>query len=126
MFKLTSTPTFTAPVTANIPADRGKFTKVTFYVEFKRPSLSEYQDLMRRLQESRAEAEARPTETPRFGDRQFVDEVLHGFGTDLQDEDGTPMAFSPGNVDRLCEIYPIQSRIVASFFEHYGQAAAKN
>ena len=126
MFKLTSTPQFLAPVTAHIPGDRGKTTKVTFHVLFKRCTLPEYQELMKRLQESRAEVTADPTSSPKFGDREFLDEVLEGFGDDLQDENGSPMAFTPGNVDRLCAIYPIQPKIVASFFEHYGKAAEKN
>ena len=125
MFKLATKPTFLAPVVAHIPADRGKFETIKFHVRFKRPTLSEYQALMTRLEESRVEAKT--DRAPRsFGDRELIDEVLDGFGDDLVDEDGSALAFTPENVDRLCNVFPIQPRIVASFFEYYGKAAEKN
>jgi hypothetical protein len=131
MFRLTTNPDFLAQVVAHIPADRGKTTRVAFHVAFRRLEQREYQDLMARLRESRLEAERIEKETgrpavPAFGDRQLLDEVLVGFGDDLQDEVGSPLPFTPENVDRVLAIYPIQPRMVAAFFDNFGKAAEKN
>ena len=136
MFKIAASPTFIAPVSAQIPADRGRTTKVSFHVAFKRLSQHEYQDVLRRLQASKHELERAVRDAqakgedvsglqPRFGDRELIDEVLVGFESDLQDEAGQPLAFTPANVDALCAIYPIQPAIVNAFFEHFGKAAEK-
>lgn len=137
MFRLAASPTFIAPVSAQIPGDRGKTTKVLFHVHFRRLSQQEYQGLLRRLEESRNDLQRRIKEAkdagedssslaPTFGDREMIDEVLTGFESDLVGEDGrTPLEFTPANVDDLCAIYPIQPAIVQSFFEHFGRAAEK-
>lgn len=125
MFKLAASPTFIAPVKAQLPADKGRTTNVLFHVHFKRLSQLEYQALLRRLEESKADLLAGGEAAPKFGDRELIDEVLTGFEPDLQGEDGTPLEFTPNNVDALCAIYPIQPAIVRSFFEHFGRAAEK-
>lgn len=135
MFKLAASPTFIAPVRAQIPGDKGKTTTVMFHVRFKRLTQDEYQSLLRRLDEARARFSAATSAAavdlqpapakPDFGDRELIDEVLCGFESDLLGEDDKPLDFSPENVDALCAIYPIQPAIVRSFFEHFGKAVEK-
>ncbi|GAP38786.1 phage tail assembly chaperone [Piscinibacter sakaiensis] len=125
MFKLSTSPRFRAPVVAHIPGDNGKATKVSFGVIFKRLTQDEYKALLARLDESKREALKNGDPFPKFGDREMLDEVLVGFDADLQEEDGTPMEFTPQNVDRLLSVYPIQPAIVTSFFDNFGKAAEK-
>lgn len=121
MFVVTQKPTFTAPVTAKVPSDGGKFTPVKFTVVFKaldKPALDELLQRIRTRASGSADAPVK--------DREVLDEVLVGFGTDLVEEDRTPMAFTPTNVERLCAIWPLEAAIVKSFFDHYVAAPSKN
>ena len=125
MFIVTSKPTFTAPVTAQIPADGGKFTKVKFSVVFKALEKDAVDDLLKRIRAS-AKAARDDLDTVPMKDREVLDELLEGFGPDLVEEDRTPMAFTPANVDRLCAIYPLEAAMVKSFFDNYVNGPAKN
>ena len=124
MFIVTSKPTFIAPVVAKVPADNGKFTHVKFSVVFKALEKGAVDDLLKRIREN-AKA-AREGDNAPLTDRAVLDEVLEGFGPDLVEEDRTPMAFTPGNVDRLCAIYPLEAAMVKSFFDNYVNGSAKN
>lgn len=125
MFVVTQKPTFTAPVVANIPTDGGKFNRVKFTVVFKALPKDEVDDLLKRIREG-LKAHAQDSGAEVLKDRQVLDEVLVGFGSDLVEEDRTPMAFTPANVDRLCSIYPLEGAMVRSFFDNYVNGPAKN
>lgn len=124
MFIVTSKPTFTAPVVANLPADGGKFTKVKFSVVFKALEKDAVDELLKRIRQ--AVKAAQDGDGVPLKDREVLDEVLAGFGTDLVEEDRTPMAFTTANVDRLCAIYPLEAAMVRSFFDNYVNGPAKN
>ena len=125
MFIVTSQKTFIAPVAAKIPTDNGKFTPAKFSVVFKALEKAEVDDLLKRIRES-AKAQARGDDVAPLTDRAVLDEVLEGFHPDLMEEDRTPMAFTPTNVDRLCAIYPVEAAMVKSFFDNYVNGPAKN
>jgi len=125
MFIVTSKPTFIAPVVASIPADGGKVTRVKFSVVFKALEKDAVGDLLKRIRHA-AKAAQDDADTMPMKDREVLDEVLEGFGSDLVEEDRTPMAFTPANVDRLCAIYPLESAMVRSFFDNYVNGPAKN
>ena len=125
MFIVMSKPTFIAPVVAKIPADNGKFTPVKFSVVFKALEKAAVDDLLKRIREN-AKAAREGDHTAPLTDRAVLDEVLEGFGADVVEEDRTPMAFCPGNVDRLCAIYPLEAAMVKSFFDNYVNGPAKN
>lgn len=125
MFVVTQKPTFTAPVVASIPADGGKFNRVKFTVVFKALDKDAVDELLKRIRE-RAKAHAQDSGAEMLKDREVLDEVLVGFGPDLVEEDRTPMAFTPANVDRLCSIYPLEGAMVKSFFDNYVNGPAKN
>jgi hypothetical protein len=125
MFVVTSKPTFVAPVAVNIPADGGKFTKVKFSVVFKALDKEEVDDLLNRIRQS-AKAAREDADVLPLKDREVLDELLVGFGTDLVEEDRTPMEFNQANVDRLCRIYPLEAAMVKSFFDNYVNGPAKN
>lgn len=125
MFVVTSKPTFTAPVAAKIPGDGGKFNTVKFSVVFKALEKEAVDDLLKRIRQG-TKALREDTDTATVTDRQVLDEVLHGFGPDLVEEDRTPMTFTPANVDRLCAIWPLEAAIVKSFFDNYVSAPTKN
>jgi hypothetical protein len=108
-FVVSSKPTFTAPVVAHIPADGGRTQRIQFSVVFKALAKAGADDGAAALK-----------------DRDIIDELLVGFGPDLLEEDRTPMAYTPGNVDRVCSIWPLESAIVKSFFDNYITAGSKN
>lgn len=142
-FVLAPKTSFTAPVTLSIPADGGKFNKVTFLVAFKLLSASQVKDLRERVQAShrqllaaveqyKAQQEADPTQTPgplpspSFTDIDVAHEVLAGFGRDLTTPEGQPVEFTPENVGKLLEINGAAEAIVSSFYKHHFEAPAKN
>ena len=125
MFIVATKPTFTAPVVANIPGDGGKFVKAKFSVVFKALDKEAVDELLKRIRASTKAVREDPDAVP-LTDREVLDEVLAGFGPDLVEEDRTPMAFTPANVDRLCSIYPLESAMVRSFFDNYVNGPAKN
>ena len=125
MFIVTQKPTFIAPVVANLPADGGKFTKAKFSVVFKALEKDAVDDLLKRIRQS-AKAALEDADAVPLKDREVLEELLVGFGPDLLEEDRTPMEFTPGNVDRLCSIYPLEAAMVRSFFDNYVSGPAKN
>lgn len=125
MFIVTQKPTFVSPVVANIPADGGKVTKAKFSVVFKALDKDAVNDLLKRVSQG-AKAALDDTDAVPLTDREVLDELLVGFGPDLLEEDRTQMEFCPGNVDRLCSIYPLEAAMVRSFFDNYVSGPAKN
>lgn len=142
-FILQQKPTFTAPVSFNIPADGGKTQKVAFSVTFKMLTASDYKELNRRIalnnanhaalierlvtdQKERGGEPLTAMPPPEFTDRDTIDTVLAGFGADLFDEDKTPLEFNSDNLDRLLEVPGCEQAIVKSFFKHYAEQPAKN
>jgi hypothetical protein len=123
-FVVSSKPTFTAPVVAHIPADGGRTQRIQFSVVFKALDKAGVDELIERIR-TRAKAGA-DDGAAALKDRDIIDELLVGFGPDLLEEDRTPMAYTPGNVDRVCSIWPLESAIVKSFFDNYITAGSKN
>ncbi len=124
-FIVTTKPKFLAPVLARVPADNGQFTRVKFSVLFKALPKPEVDELLKQIRDRAAAMADDPTATP-LTDREVIDQVLVGFGEDLLEEDRTPMAYNPANVDRLCAIWPLEGAIVKSFFDNYITGATKN
>ena len=125
MFVVATKPTFTAPVIAKVPADGGKFTNVKFSVIFKALEKEAVHDLLKRIDHA-SKAAQKDADLAPIKDREILDEVLEGFCADLVEEDRTPMAFTPANVNRLCSIYPLEAAMVKSFFDNYVIGPAKN
>ena len=128
-FIVASKKTFTAPVKATLPDDGGRTRTVTFSVVFKALTTTEVDDMYARIRarskaNESALAEGRDRVTR--SDRELLDEVLAGFGDDIKEEDGTPMAFTPANLDRVCSTWGIEQAIAKSFFDHYINAPTKN
>lgn len=118
MFVVSTKPTFTAPVVFNLPGDDGRPVKGRFTAVFKYLDKAAVEDLMARINE-RTKLLKEDPKASAIDDRDIVDEVLTGFGTDLVEEDRTPMVFNPANVDRLCSIVGVQAAIVTSFFDNF-------
>ncbi|MDP3652418.1 MAG: phage tail assembly chaperone [Rhodoferax sp.] len=119
-FKLAVTPDFSALINAEIPADNGRAQKVSFHVRFKRLSTTEFEAMVNGIN-AKDENGNRTIQ-----DQDIVDQVLTGFGDDLQDDNGNPLEFTPGNVAALCDVHPLRSHIVQGFFDNYVKAKAKN
>ena len=124
-FVVATKPTFSAPVVAQVPADGGRFTKVSFSVVFKALDKQAVEELLKGIR-SRAKEVAADDSVAPLRDRDLLDDLLVGFGPDVLEEDRTPMAFNPTNVDRLCAIWPIEAAIVKSFFDNYISGPTKN
>lgn len=140
MFILTEKPSFTSPVVLHIPADGGKTQKNEFSVVFRFLPADEVKDLFRRLDAQKLVVAARrkrlesdpdgalhaEQEPDAITDREVVDRVLIGFGTDLKGEDRQPLPFTPDNLDRLLRVHGAEQAIVDSFFKHHFKAPEKN
>jgi hypothetical protein len=120
-FKLSAQkPEFSAIVNAEIPGDNGKGQKISFHVKFKRLSMIDYEALVERI--NTKDDEGNRT----IKDQELIDDLLVGFGDDLMDDNGNPLEFTPGNVEDLCNIFPIRASLVGAFFAGYVGAKAKN
>lgn len=113
MFKIVQSPTYTWPVTFNIPVDGGRAEKQTFDGMFKRISQSRIEEL--RLQIERGE----------ITDSNLAREVLVGWKGVL-DDSGEEMPFSEGARDMLLDVPLVASAVVVSFLESLSGARRKN
>ena len=119
-FKLAVTTDYSSVVNAEIPGDNGKAQKVSFHVRFKRLSTTQFDALIKRINDKDDQGN-RTT-----NDQDILDEVLTGFGDDLQDDNGNVLAFTPDNVAALCDVHPLRGAMVQAFFDGYTKAKAKN
>ena len=106
-FKRTQKPTFTTPVTVNVPNDKGGFDKNTFTAEFARPTTAEVEELRGMRHEDLLR-------------RQMVDWVLK----DEETKEAVP--FSPDNLDALLQILPTPVATALAFWETVNGARTKN
>lgn len=138
-FVLIPKTSFTAPVTLHVPADGGKTQKLGFSVQFKLLEAEEVRDLMARVRASSAQQDLllkqrkeqpelalEPMPAPQLRDRDIIDEVLIGFGADLQGPDRQPLPFTPDNLDELLKVHGMEGAIAQSFFDHHFKEPAKN
>jgi hypothetical protein len=119
-FKLSVSKDFPAVVNAEIPGDNGRPQKISFKVRFARLSTTEVEDLIKRIQSVDDDGQRTLT------DQEVVNQVLTDFGDDLLDDNGNQLSFTDANIAALCDVHPIRPAIVASFFDAYFKAKAKN
>ena len=125
-YKLAITPRFSAEVTAEIPADNGRANRVKFHVWFKRPTTTQFDELVERINAHKAGNATTPTGLPAMSDQDVVDELLDGFGDDLFDDNGNELEFTPANVESLCDVFPMRPSLVSAFFDGFLKAKVKN
>ena len=109
MFKLALKPTYKVPVTVELPGGE----RHVFDAVFRRLE----QDAVERLHTGVAEGAV--------SDRELIDQVLAGWDK-VQDEDGSVLEFSAGNLDRLLAVFPVQTAIVVAWVESLAGARAGN
>jgi hypothetical protein len=108
-FKMTQKPTFTTPVSVNVPNEKGGFDKNTFVAKFKRVSQDEAQELR--------ELSLMPDELVR---RVLVD-------WDLKDsETNEAVPFNSENLNALLQILPTPLATAVAFWETVNGARTKN
>ena len=106
-FKRTQTPTFSTPVTVNVPNNKGGFDKSTFTAIFRRPSMAEL-DEIRGLKN---------------------DEVVRRtmVGWDLRDGDThESVEFSEVEMEAVLQISPTPMATATAFWESVSGARSKN
>lgn len=114
MFVIAQKPTYTIPVKVLIPSDKGKTTSHTFTAEFRRMSMREIEEMNARLKEQT------------ITDTQLLQDVMVGWGEDVQDADGNPLPFTERNFEALLDVYPTRGTLVKAFMESLSSASAKN
>jgi hypothetical protein len=108
-FKRTQNPTFTAPVTVNIPNDKGGFDKSTFIARFKRASNDDLA-AMREMGLTNADLVR----------RQLV-------GWELKDaETQEDVPFTVDNLEAILQIEPTPLATAVAFWESVNGARSKN
>lgn len=106
-FKRTQSPTFTTPVTVNVPNDKGSFDKNTFNARFRRCPTDEV------------------TQMRSMGNEDVVRRTLVGW--DLKDEETQEdVPFSAGEMEAILQIQPSPLAIAQAFFEANNGARSKN
>lgn len=118
MIKIAQTPTYPATVNVELP-DGKTVKKVAFTINFHRKTMTEITDIHRRL--------GLPMDNDeKLNDEKLVGEIVAGWGTDVQDEDGQPLEFNDANLAALMDIYPVRPAVVRTFFETLNGGKAKN
>jgi hypothetical protein len=125
-YKLETTPRFSAEVTAEIPGDNGRATKVKYHVWFKRPTTDKFDEMVERINAHKAGNATTANGLLAMSDQDVVDELLDGFGDDLFDDNGNALEFTSSNVKSLCAVFPMRPSIVSAFFDGFLKAKVKN
>lgn len=109
MFKLKTEHTYSWPVTVQIPADGGKFTKATFDAAFKV------------IPQDRIDAILRGGNV----DAELLREVTEGW-KGIQDENGNDLPFSEAARDTLLSVPYVRSALVEAYLDSLSGARRKN
>lgn len=114
MISIAQNPSYTLPVTANLPSDDGKTTPVKFTLKVKRLTQQEIESVHERIKDGT------------LNDEKLCKEVIVGWGADVQDENKEPLLFNDDNLQELLSIYPVRPTVVNAFFASLDKAKAKN
>lgn len=113
MFKLGLSPTYFWAVTVELPGATGVVEKHAFDAEFRRLPASEIGALQR------------DAASGAIDDNVLLGRVMVGW-RGVEDEDGSPLPFTPGNRDRLLDVHPVRPALVRAWFESLEGARRKN
>jgi Ni,Fe-hydrogenase III component G len=106
-FKIAQNPKYTVVVKVFIPADNGKFDESSFKATFKRVNMDELDELRKKSQ------------------IEVVKEVLMDY-SDLIDDDGNQVEYSPENLEILMNIPQALAGIAEAFWSSIFKAKEKN
>lgn len=112
MFKIVQNPTYSWPVTVELPTDGGKTEKATFDAEFKR------------LTQSRVDEIRQAVERGEMRDSDLAREALVGW-SGVVDADG-PVPYSEKARDQLLDIPMVSTAIVMALLGSLNGAKRKN
>ncbi len=112
MFKIEKPKAIKWPVTVSSPRDGGNTVKATFTGEFKMISPAEFNAIY----------------SNGGTDEDLIRNVVTGFGDDLHDEFGNPMAFNEENLNMIAAVPYIRAAIISAYLElsQGKKAGAKN
>lgn len=113
MFVLTKTVTYYWPVSIQVPADGGSFSKESLELKFKRIAQSRLNELMEGAKDESVK------------DEDFAREVVVGW-RGVSDDAGNEIQFSDEGLKALLDIPTMGSAIVISYLESLAGAKAKN
>lgn len=113
MFKVVTTPTYSATVSVEVRGENGGIARQSFDAVFKRCTQTELEDLHQAVTSGK------------LSDQDLVREILVGW-KGVVDEDGSEMPFTPASRDRVLDIYPVRPSVIDTFFKTIGGARAKN
>ncbi|MYM80535.1 hypothetical protein GTP44_00990 [Duganella sp. FT50W] len=126
MIKITPNPTYSTPVTVELPGDNGRVEKVVFTAVFRRLTISEIEDIHKRLAGPTVDADGTAdTTVATLNDDELVRDVMVGW-KDVQGDDGQQLEFNDANLTALLQIFPVRPTLVRKFFETISNARAKN
>lgn len=111
MFKIKTSGDYVWPITVKTADDGGKYAEDIFSVRFKRLKKSEIEALFKDGSTLTDDAVAR--------------RVVAGF-SDVLDNNGNPIEYSPSNFDELLETPNVAAAIVVAFIESINGARIKN
>lgn len=112
MFKIVTSPTYTWPVTVELPADGGKTEKATFDAEFKR------------LTQTRVDEIRQAVERGEMRDADLAREAMVGW-SGVVDESG-PVPYSENAREQLLNIPTVATAIVMALLGSLSGARRKN
>jgi len=112
---LKKTTSYEWPVSFDIPADGGRFDKISFTAKFERVHQARIDAIV---------AEMR-SENSGVNDQSITDEVLIGWDK-VNDEDGNPLDFTPVNRAAVLDIPGVRAAVVRAWFESLAGTKRKN
>jgi hypothetical protein len=112
MFKISQNPTYTWPVSFELPTDGGRTEKFTFDAVFKRLKQSEIEDMRKQI------------ETSEINDADMVRQVLVGWNG-VHDDTGE-IPFSEGALSTLLDVPTVSTAIILALLTSLSGAKRKN
>lgn len=112
MFQLDDKRSYWYPVTVDMVDDEGRKRSFTFDAEFDRLEQTELEDIMLRIKDGVEQ------ENP-VRDREIVERVFKRWRK-VADADGSELAVTPENRERLLQRHPVQPSIVRAWLKSMG------
>lgn len=109
MFRLSLTPTFSAPV----------------IVEFQGGGRAQFDAVFHRLSQTEIDALTQRIQSGEASDSEICTQVLAGW-SGVAEDDGTVIPFIPSNVTRVLDVAGVRAAVVRAFFESFPTAKRKN
>lgn len=120
MFKIAGSEHYFTNVAVKVPDGNGKYILHKFDAKFRRLSTTEIDEVYRRINKDKL----RENEEL-LSDTELLHDVMVGWRGVL-DQDGNEIEFTPENLDKLLEVFPVRPTLAQAWFDSLQAGKQKN